>query len=163
MESVQGESVILVWNIDLAKPRQDGFQQLMFVLNHDEKPGGMTKQLDASPQCGLCIDRQFICIVHDDAFEEIVFVALNVCLCKLFQFVSDKLDTFSMCTVHKHHIVFNLGTIGVVDAVDKVADDCSLTRTRGSMKDNVGDFSNIDEIIKLLVYQVILFHIEIDR
>jgi hypothetical protein len=159
MERVQCESVILVWHIDLAKPRQDGFQQLMFVLYHDEKPGGMTKQLNASSQCGLCINCQFIRIIHHDAFEEIVFVALDVCLCKLFQFVSDKLDTLSMCTVHKHDIVFNLGTIRVVDAIDKVADDCSLTRTRRSMKDNVGDFSNIDEIIKFLIYQVIVFHI----
>ena len=123
----------------------------------------MTKQLNAPPKCRLCIDCQFIGIIHDDAFEEIVFVALDVCLCKLFQFVSDKLDTLSMSTVNKHHIVFNLGTIRVVDAIDKVADNGSFTRTWGTMKDNVWDFSNIDEIIKFLVYQVIVFHFEIDR
>jgi hypothetical protein len=123
----------------------------------------MTKQLNASSQCRLGIDRQFVRIIHHDAFEEIVFVALDVCLCKLFQFVSDKLDTLSMSTVNKHDIVFNLVTIRVVDAIDKVADNGSFARTGRSMKDNVGDFSDIDEIIKLLVYQVILFHFEIDR
>jgi hypothetical protein len=56
---------VVVGHIDFTKSRQYGFQQLVFVLDHDEKPRVVAKQLDTPTQGGLGVDGQFVGIIED--------------------------------------------------------------------------------------------------
>ena len=138
-----------VWDIDFTKSRQNGFQQFVFVLYNDEEARGVAEQLDAAPERRLRIDCEFVRVVHDDTLEEVVFVALDVGFCELFEFVSDKLDSLAVRTVDKHDIVLDSCPVKLIDSVDKVADDGSLTAASGAVEHDVGDFANVDKIIEL--------------
>jgi hypothetical protein len=140
---------VFIGNIDFAKSRQDWFQQFVFVLYNNEEARGVAEQLDAAPERRLCIDREFVRVVHHDTLEEVVFVALDVRFCELFQFVSDKLDSLAVCAVYKHYIVLDSCSVRLVDSVDKVADDGSLTAARGAVEHDIGDFADVDKIIEL--------------
>ena len=37
-----------VWNVNIAKSRENRFQQFIFIINHNEEPRRMTKQFNAS-------------------------------------------------------------------------------------------------------------------
>ena len=69
---------VVVGHIDFAESRQNGFQQLVFVLDHDEKPRVVAKQFDTPTQGGLGVDGQFVGIIEDDAFEQIVVITLDI-------------------------------------------------------------------------------------
>jgi hypothetical protein len=136
-----------VWDIDFAKSGQNGFQQFVLVLYNDEEARCVAEQLDAAPESRLRIDCEFVRVVHDDTLEEVVFVALDVGFCELFEFVSNKFDSLAVRTVDKHDIVLDSCSVRVVDSVDKVADDGSLTAASRAVEHDVGDFANVDKII----------------
>ena len=138
-----------VGDIDFAKSGQNGFQQFVLVLYNDEETRSVAEQLDAAPERRLCVDREFVRVVHHDTLEEVVFVALDVGFCELFEFVSDKLDSLAVRTVDKHDIVLDSCPVKLIDSVDKVAHDGSLTAASGAVEHDVGDFSNVDKIIEL--------------
>jgi hypothetical protein len=138
-----------VGDIDFTKTGQNGFQQFVFVLYNDEETRSVAEQLDAAPESRLSVDRELVRVVHDDTLEEVVFVALDVGFCELFQFVSDKLYSLAVCAVYKHYVVLDSCSVRLVDSVDKVADDGSLTAARGAVEHDIGDFADVDEIIEL--------------
>jgi len=138
-----------VGDIDFTKTGQNGFQQFVFVLYNDEETRSVAEQLDAAPESRLSVDRELVRVVHDDTLEEVIFVALDVGFCELFEFVSDKLDSLAMRAVYKHDIVLDSCSVRLVDSVDKVADDGSLTAARGAVEHDIGDFADVDKIIEL--------------
>jgi len=140
--------LVFIGDIYFAKSRQNWFQEFVFVLDDDEKTRGVAEELDAAAESRLCVDSEFVGVVHDDALEKVVFVALYVGLGKLFEFVSNEFDTLAVGAVDKHDVIFDSVAIELVDAVDKVADDSSLTRSSRSVKYDVGDFSDVDKIIE---------------
>jgi hypothetical protein len=140
---------VLVGDINLAKPRENGFQQFMLVFDHNEKTGRVTEEFDTPAESRLCVDCELVCVIHDNAFKEVELVALDVCLCKLLEFVADKFDALSVRTVYKHYIILDSRTVKVVDPVDKVADDGSLPAAGRTVENDVGDFADVDEIIEL--------------
>jgi hypothetical protein len=141
---------IVVGHIDFAESRQNGFQQLVFVLNHDEKPRIVAKQLDAPTQGGLGVDGQFVGIIEDDAFEQIVVITLDIGFRKQFEFVADELDARAVGTIDKHHIGFHAAAFAVVNAVNELADDGALSRPRRAVKYDIGDAFRQNKIVKLL-------------
>jgi hypothetical protein len=141
--------LVFIGNIDFAKPRKNWFQQFVFVLDDDEKARCVAEELDAASESRLCVDCEFIRVVHYDALEEVVFVTLNVGFCKLLEFVSDEFDSLAVGTVDKHDIILDSGSVELVDTVDEIADNGSLSTSSGSVKNNVGNFSDVDEIIEL--------------
>lgn len=138
-----------VGDIDFTKTGQNRFQQFVFVLYNDEETRSVAEQLDATSESRLSVDRELVRVVHHDTLEEVVFVALDVGFCKLLQFVSDKLDSLAVCAVDKHYVVLDSCSVRLVDSVDKVADDGSLTAASGAVEHDVGDFADVDKIIEL--------------
>jgi hypothetical protein len=114
----------------------------VFVFHNNEKSGSVTKEFNTPSQCRLRVDCQFVGIIHNDAFEKIVVVELYVRFCKLFEFVADEFDSFSVGTVDKHYVIFDSRAVKVVYFVNKIADDGSLSRSRRTVENDVGDFAD---------------------
>jgi hypothetical protein len=136
-----------VWNIDFAKPRQNGFQQFVFVLYNNEKSRGVTKKFDAPAQSGLCINGKFICIIQNNAFEQSDIIALNIGFSKVFEFVTNKFDPLTMRAINKHYVVFDAISVSTVDTVNKIIHNGSLATSGRTVKNDVGDFADLNEIV----------------
>jgi hypothetical protein len=140
---------------DFTKPGQNGFQQFMFVLYDNEKPRIVAKKFDASAQSGLRINGEFVRIIKDNAFEQGFVVALDIGLGKVFEFVANKFDAFSVGAVHKHHVGFDAIAVAVVNTVDEIADNGAFATPGGTVEDNVGDLADLDKIVEFSSYKII--------
>lgn len=140
---------VVVGHIDFAESRQYGFQQLVFVLDHDEKPRVVAKQFDTPTQGGLGVDGQFVGIIEDDAFEQIIVVTLDIGFRKQFELVADELDALAVGAIDKHHVGFDATAFAVVNAVNELADDGALARPRRAVKYDIGDAFRRNEIVEL--------------
>jgi hypothetical protein len=127
----------------------------VFVLYDNEKPRIVAKKFNASAQSGLCVNGEFIRIVHNNAFEQGCVVALNIGLCKIFEFVANKFDALSVGAVYKHHVGFDATAISSVNAVDKIADNGSLATPGGTVEYNVGDFAYLNKIVEFGSYKIV--------
>jgi len=132
-------------NINLAKPGQNRVQQFVFVLDNDEKPGIETKEFDTSTQGRLRIRRQRIGVQENDGLKHDSAIELDVRLGEEFEVFADELDPApaSMGAIDPHDIRFHFGFIAPVDLRKEVLHNRSFSRTRGSMKNEMGDFPGL--------------------
>ena len=144
---------VVIGHIDFAESRQNRLQQLVFVFNDDEEPRIVAKQLNTTSQGGLGINGQFVGIIEDDAFEQIVVITLDIGFRKEFELVTDELDALAVGAIDKHHIGFDAAAFAVVNAVNELADDGALARPRGAVKYDIGDAFRRNKIVELLFYR----------
>jgi len=141
---------VVVGHIDFAESRQNGFQQFVFVLDHDEKPRVVAKEFDTPTQGGLGVDGQFVGIIEDNTFEQVVVITLDIGFRKQLEFVADELDALAVGTIDKHHVGFHAAAFAVVNAVNELAHDGAFARPRRAVKYNIGDAFRRNEIVELL-------------
>ena len=109
----------------------------------------MTKQFNAPAQGALGVDGEFVGIHQHYALKHIVVVALHVCFGKIFEFVADEFDALAVGAIDKHDIGFDAVAVALVDLVYEIADDGAFASTGRTVKNEIGDFSNRDEILQL--------------
>jgi hypothetical protein len=119
-----------IWNIDFAKPRQNGFQQFVFVLYNNEKSSVVAKEFNTAAQSGLSVNSELVCIIQNNTFEQGCIIALHIGFCKMLEFVADKFDAFPMGAIHKHDVIFNAHSVASIDTIDKIANNGSFAATR---------------------------------
>jgi hypothetical protein len=130
---------IIIGHIDFAESRQNRFQKLIFVFNDDEEPRIVTKQLNTPTQSGLGINGQFVGIIEDNAFKQIIVITLDIGFGKQFEFVADELDALAVGAIHKHYVGFYAGAVAVINPVNELAHDGSFPRPRRPVKNDIGD------------------------
>ena len=141
---------VVVRHIDFAKSRQNGFQQLVFVLDDYEKTRVVAKEFDTPTQGGLGVDGQFIGIIEDNTFEQVVVITLDIGFRKQLEFVADELDALAVGAIDKHHVGFDATAFAVVNAVNELAHDGAFARPRRAVKYDIGDAFRRNEIVELL-------------
>jgi hypothetical protein len=109
----------------------------------------VTKQFNAPAQGALGVYGEFVGIHQHYALKHIVVVALHVCFGKIFEFVADEFDALAVGAIDKHDIGFDAVAVALVDLVYEIADDGAFTGAGRTMKNEIGDFSNRDEILQL--------------
>ena len=109
----------------------------------------MTKQFNAPAQGALGVNGEFVGIHQYYALKHIVVVALHVCFGKIFEFVADEFDALAVGAIDKHDIGFDAVAVALVDLVYEIADDGAFAGAGRTMKNEIGDFSNRDEILQL--------------
>jgi hypothetical protein len=144
-----------VRDIDFAKPGQNGFQQFVFVLYDNEKSRVVAKEFNAPAQSGLGVNGEFVCVIQNNAFEQGHIVALDIGFCKVFEFVANKLDALAVGAIDKHHVVFDAVAVSSVDAVDEIVHNGSLATAGRTVKNDVGDFADLDEILEFGRYEIV--------
>ena len=80
---------------------------------------------------------------------------MNIGLCKIFKFVTNKLNALSVGAVYKHHVGFDATAISSVNAVDKIANNGSFATSGRTVEDNVGDFADLDEIVEFSGHKIV--------
>jgi hypothetical protein len=53
-----------------------------------------------------------------------------------------------MGAIYEHDVIFDTVAVSAVDAVDKIIHDGSLTTPGGTVKNNIGNFADLDKIVK---------------
>ena len=139
----------LIRHIDFAEARQNGVQQLVFVLYNNEEARVVTKEFNAPAQGALGVDREFVGIHQYNALEHIVVVALHVCFGEIFEFVADEFDALAVGAIDKHDIGFDAVAVALVDLVYEIADDGAFAGAGRTVENEIGDFSYRDEILQL--------------
>jgi len=121
-------------HINLAKPRHDGIQEPVFVLDHDEESRVVAEQFDATPECALRVDGQTVGIEEDNRLEFDV-VAFDVGFSEKLEFFADELDALAVGAVDKHDIGLDFAAlVVVVNQVDEIIHESSLARPVGAVK-----------------------------
>ena len=101
----------------------------------------MTKEFDASAQCALGVDREFVGIHQHNTLEHIVVVALHVCFGEIFEFVADEFDALAVSAVDKHDVRLDAIAVTLIDLVYEIADDGAFAGAGRPVKNEIGDFS----------------------
>jgi hypothetical protein len=127
----------------------------VFVLYDNEKSRVVAKEFNAPAQSGLGVNGQFVCIIKNDAFEQGHIIALDIGFCKVFEFVANEFDPLAVGAIHEHHVVFYAVAVSSVDAVDEIIYNGSLATTGRAVKNDVGYFADLDEIIEFGGYEII--------
>jgi len=109
----------------------------------------VTKQFNAPAQGALGVDGEFVGIHQHYTLEHIVVVALHVCFGEIFEFIADEFDALAVGAIDKHDIGFDAVAVALVDLVYKISDDGAFAGTGRTVKNEIGDFSNRDEILQL--------------
>jgi len=144
-----------VRDIDFAKSRQNGFQQFVFVLYNNEKSRIVAKEFDATAQSGLGVNGEFVCIIKNDAFKQGNIIALDIGFCKVFEFVANEFDSLAVGAIHEHYVVFDAVAVSSVYAVDEIVYNGSFATAGRTVKNDVGNFANLDEIIEFGRYKIV--------
>jgi hypothetical protein len=144
-----------VRDIDFAESRQNGFQQFVFVLYDNEKSRIVAKEFDATAQSGLCVNGEFVCVIQYNAFEQGCVVALDIGFGKVFEFVANEFDALPVSAIDEHNVVFDAVAVSSVDAVDEIVHNGSLATTGRTVKNDVGDFADLDEIVEFRRYEIV--------
>ncbi len=127
----------------------------MFVLYDNEKSRVVAKEFNATAQSGLGVNSEFVCVVQYNAFKQGHIVALDIGFCKVFEFIANKLYALAVGAIHEHNIVFDAIAVSSVDAVDKIIHNGSLATAGRTVKNDVGDFADLDEIIEFGRYEIV--------
>jgi hypothetical protein len=80
---------------------------------------------------------------------------LDIGFCKIFEFVANEFDALAVGAIDEHHIVFDAVAVSSVDAVDEIIHDGSFATAGRTVKNNVGDFADLDEIIEFGRYEIV--------
>jgi len=127
-------------HIDFAEARQNGVQQLVFVLYNNEEARVVTKEFDAPAQGALGVDREFVGIHQHNALEHIVVITLHICFGEIFEFVADEFDALAVGAINKHDVGLHASAVTSVDLVYEIADDGSFAGAGRPVKNEIGDF-----------------------
>jgi hypothetical protein len=127
----------------------------VFILYNNEKSRVVAKEFNATTQSRLCINSKFICIIKNNAFEQSHIIALDIRFSKIFEFVANKFDSLPMSAIYKHHVIFNTVAVSTVDAVYKIIHNGSFATPGGTVKNNVGDFAYLDEIVQFGRHKIV--------
>jgi hypothetical protein len=127
-------------HIDFTKARQNGVQQLVFVLYNNEEARVVTKEFDAPAQGALGVDREFVGIHQHNTLEHIVVIALHICFGEIFEFVADEFDALAVGAVDKHDVGFDTSAVASIDLVYEIADDGAFAGAGRPVKNEIGDF-----------------------
>jgi len=98
----------------------------------------MTKQLNTPTQRGLGINGQFVGIIEDNAFEQIIVITLDIGFGKKLEFVADELDALAVGAIHKHYVGFYTSAVAVINPVNELTHDGSFPRPRRPVKKILG-------------------------
>ena len=137
-------------NVNFAEPRQNGPQQLVFVLHHDEEPCGVVEKLNAPTQRRLRIRRQLIRIQQYHAFEYLSVFQIHIRFGKKFQILADETNALAVRTIHMHDVVLQRTLVVSVNAANEVPCKRVFATARYSVKYNIGDLLLRNEVLQLL-------------
>ena len=138
-------------HMDLAKPRQNRAQQLVLVLHHDEKPGGMVEQLDAAPKRRLRVGRQLVCIHQHHALEYLSVLQVHIGFGKEFQVLANESDALVVRTIHVHDVILQRHLVVAINAAHKAPGQRVLAAARHPVKYDVGYFPVLNEMPQFLL------------
>jgi len=127
----------------------------VFVLYDNEKSRVVAKEFNAPAQSRLGVNGEFVCVVQHNAFEQGYIIALDIGFRKVFEFVANKLDALAVRAIHEHHVVFDAVAVSSVDAVDEIIHNGSLATPGRTVKNDVRDFADLDEIIEFGRYEIV--------
>lgn len=139
----------LIRHIDFTEARQNGVQQLVFVLYNNEEACVVTEKFDTSAQGALGVNREFVGIHQHDALEHIVVVTLHICFGEIFEFVADEFDALAVGAIDKHDVGLDAVAVALIDLVYEIADDGAFAGAGRTVENEIGDFSYRDEILQL--------------
>jgi len=109
----------------------------------------VTKKFNAPAQGALGVNGEFVGIHQHYALKHIVVVALHICFGKIFEFVTDEFDALAVGAIDKHDIGFNPIAIALIDLVYEIANNSAFAGAGRTVKNEIGDFSNRNEILQL--------------
>ena len=138
-------------NVDLAEPRQNGAQQLVFVLHHDEEPRGVIEELNAPAQRRLRIRGQLIRIQQHHALEYLPVLQVHVRFGKELQILANEADALAVRAIHMHDVILHGCLVVAVNAADEIPRDAVFSASRHAVKYDVGDFLLRNEVLQLLL------------
>jgi len=127
----------------------------VFVLYDNEKSRIVAKEFNAPAQSGLGVNCEFVCVVQHNTFEQGHVVALDIGFCKVFEFVANEFNALAVGAIDKHNVVFDAIAVSSVDAVDEIIYNGSLATAGRTVKNDVGYFADLDEIIEFGRYEIV--------